>query len=385
MPVWHEATESLQRDGKVQMVGIIQEQHPDRAHLFMQWKQMRWPIMVDALNLLGVGEVPITLFVDEFGIIRAINPRPSDVDDLEAFINTQYDASSASEIVARNGDSRNAVRANHLLLWGDVADISEAIRLYDGVVKFDPENGPVHFRLGVAHRMRHDSAYRQASDFRLAVENWASALNINPNQYIWRRRIQQYGPRLDKPYPFYDWVSEARQQISERGEIPVELTVEPGGAEIAKPFGSFSNGGQTNLEPDPDGRIIRDQGQYIKVNHVVVKSTANDGGAARVHVRFEPNEVNKAHWNNEVGQLELWVSVPSGWETSSRFLTVPNPKGAVSLEDREVEFEIRSKELPESGKLTVPAYALYYVCEDVGGTCLYRRQDLSIEVDFTNR
>jgi hypothetical protein len=383
--VWHEATESLQRDGKVQIIGIIQEQHPDRARLFMQWKQMGWPIMVDGLNLLGVGLVPITLFVDEFGIIRAINPQRSDVEGLEEFLNAEYEATDGDEIVALNGRSLKAVRANRLLLWGHPADFSEAIRLYDGVVESEPENGPAHFRLGVAHRMRHDSSYRQASDFRLAVENWALALYMNPNQYIWRRRIQQYGPRLDKPYPFYDWVSEARRQISERGEKPVELTVEPSGAEIAKPFGSFSNGGQTKAEPDPGGRIVRDQGQYIKVNHVVVKSTATDGWAARVHVRFSPNQFNKAHWNNEVGQLELWVSAPSGWETSSRFFTVPNPKKAVSLESRDIEFEIRSKELPVSGKLTVPAYALYYVCEDVDGTCLYRRHDLSIEVNFTNR
>ena len=57
----------------------------------------------------------------------------------------------------------------------------------------------------------------------------------------------------------------------------------------------------------------------------------------------------------------------------------------MSLEIRNIEFEIRSKELPEGGKLTVPAYALYYVCEGVDGTCLYRRQDLSIKVNFTNR
>ena len=30
---------------------------------------------------------------------------------------------------------------------------------------------------------------------------------------------------------------------------------------------------------------------------------------------------------------------------------------------------------------TIPAYTLYYVCEDVGGACLYRRQDLAIEVN----
>lgn len=52
------------------MVGIIQEQHPDRCRLFMQWKQMDWPILVDSLNLLEVTAVPITLTIDEHGIIR---------------------------------------------------------------------------------------------------------------------------------------------------------------------------------------------------------------------------------------------------------------------------------------------------------------------------
>ena len=32
--------------------------------------------------------------------------------------------------------------------------------------------------------------------------------------------------------------------------------------------------------------------------------------------------------------------------------------------------------------MTVPAYALYYVCEDIDGTCLYRRQDVSLEVEL---
>lgn len=48
MPGWHQATEELQDDGSVQMVGVIQEQHPDRARLFMQWKEMGWPMLVDS-------------------------------------------------------------------------------------------------------------------------------------------------------------------------------------------------------------------------------------------------------------------------------------------------------------------------------------------------
>ena len=74
MPGWHAATESLQRDGSVQMVGIIQEQHPDRARLFMQWKEMGWPILVDSYDLLEAPHVPISLAIDERGVIRKILP-----------------------------------------------------------------------------------------------------------------------------------------------------------------------------------------------------------------------------------------------------------------------------------------------------------------------
>jgi hypothetical protein len=70
------------------MVGIIQEQHPDRARLFMQWKQMDWPILVDSLNLLGVAAVPITLAIDEYGIIRAVNPEGAGIE--RSFLNQSY-------------------------------------------------------------------------------------------------------------------------------------------------------------------------------------------------------------------------------------------------------------------------------------------------------
>ena len=52
--------------------------------------------------------------------------------------------------------------------------------------------------------MRHDSGFRRIGDFANAVNAWSQARNADPNQCIWRRRLQQYGPRLAKPYPFYD-------------------------------------------------------------------------------------------------------------------------------------------------------------------------------------
>jgi len=74
VPVWHEKTLELQRAGKLQIVGLIQEQHPDRCRLFMQWKKMGWPILVDSLNRTGVYAVPLFWAIDEHGVLRSTRP-----------------------------------------------------------------------------------------------------------------------------------------------------------------------------------------------------------------------------------------------------------------------------------------------------------------------
>ena len=75
MPGWHDKTNPLVARGELAVAGIVQEQHGDRAALFMQWKQMDWPVMVDSLNLLGVRAVPLTYLIDGQGVIRAVNPK----------------------------------------------------------------------------------------------------------------------------------------------------------------------------------------------------------------------------------------------------------------------------------------------------------------------
>ena len=85
-------------------------------------------------------------------------------------------------------------------------------------------------------KLRFDSAARQESDFEQAVLNWDKALALDPNQYIFRRRIQQYGPRQTKPYPFYDWIPRATEEITKRGDEPLKLTVALSGAETARPL-----------------------------------------------------------------------------------------------------------------------------------------------------
>jgi len=375
VPGWHEKTKALQQEGKLRLLGIVEEQHPDRTRLFMQWKEMGWPLLHDPINLLAVEAVPLTYLIDEHGVVRY--ERPSD-EDLRTFLATDYSPSAAEplDLIPTAGS------AEHLLLWEGDASLGRAIRLLEERVRERPDDARAHFRLGVALRRRYDSESPGTSDFQGAVAHWVKALDLDPNQYIFRRRIQQYGPRLDKPYPFYDWVPEARQALLARGETPIELRVEPGGAEFAAPLEKLVDDGGTDerVEPDPEGRIYRDEKPLIRAETVVVPNVVASGGAARVHVVLRPDENVKAHWNNEVSDLIFWVSPPEGWRVDDRLHRVAVPPDPVSQELRSIEFEIQTPP-GFSGSTTIPAYALYYVCEDVDGTCLYRRQDIEATIE----
>ena len=81
-----------------------------------------------------------------------------------------------------------------LLYLGRYAD---AIDAYSHAVKLNPSDKNALFRLGVADRIRHESARRRPGDFQAAIDAWGRALWLDPNQYIWRRRIEQYGIACD--------------------------------------------------------------------------------------------------------------------------------------------------------------------------------------------
>ncbi len=384
MPGWHERTKELQSEGRIQMLGIIQEQHPDRALLFMQWKRMGWPLLVDSMNLLGVKVVPITALIDASGVVRALNPKPEDLaeflEENPASLPSAADRSDVGTVrrTLVQGAEASLEMADGFVLWEDESRLDVAISIYRKLLA-EEKDGSIHFRLGTALRKRYDSEFRQADDFAQAVSHWARALSIDPNQYIWRRRIQQYGPRLDKPYPFYDWVPEAIGEIRQRGEEPLELAVQPSGAEFAHPIARFA-GDDGRGEPDPEGRIWRDSEGFVLLETTVVPPRPEPGKSARVHLVFRPNQKIKAHWNNEADDMVVWVDAPSGWSVNPRKSTVARPPATVSLEPRHVEFEVNLGAEAKGG-VEIPAYALYYVCEDVDGTCLYRRQDLKIEIE----
>ena len=394
VPGWHDLTIGLQREGKLQMLGIIQEQNPDRCRLFMQWKEMEWPILVDTFDQLEVSVVPLTYAIDEHGIVRRAGLRLRDADTIEeTFVDTTW-PSPASDGDRAQPEEESWQRAARLATSGRPRDVEKAVSSFRQLVERSPDDGWAHFRFAAALRLRYDSGARSPGDFQRAVDHWQRALEIDPNNYIWRRRIQQYGPRLIKPYPFYDWIAEARREIVARGEVPSPLVVEPSGAEIAQPAEQLAATGATGAtvegrEPDPRARVLQDgegtSGRLIDIETTAVPKVIEPGESLRAHVVLRPNDDLLAHWNNETEPLTLWIDVPAKWTISSRLSSTANADAAVSTETRSVEVEIESPDEAAPGRVSFPGYALYYVCEDENGTCLYRRQDFEIDAEIASR
>jgi len=391
VPVWHAATREWVKSGRLALLGVVQEQHAERARLFAQWQGLDWPILHDPINILRLQGVPILVAVDEHGVVRAVRP---DLKTFDADFLDRTFSDGGGEAVAltpRPGDIpalRERTRANPstgwralgdaLALWAGPEGLDEAIACYQRAVDSAPADGDALFRLGACHRLRSETAGRKHGDFQAAVDGWSRALATNPNQYIWRRRIQQYGPRLDKPYAFYDWVSEAAKAVAARGETPIPLSEPPYGSEIAHPLKELPQP-QAPTPPDPEGKVNRDAKRLIEADVAVVPPTVTPGQAVRVHIVLRPSRRAQAHWNNEGEPLRLLVDVPAGWRASERLLAAPQPQQAETGEARRLDFEVQAPpDAAAAPRLRV--YALYNVCETQGGQCLFLRQDLPVEI-----
>lgn len=350
MPGWHKRTKKFVDEGELAVAGIVQEQHPDRAALYMQWQKMNWPVLADPFNDLGISVVPITLLIDQYGIIRYRNPKAK---DLQRFLDTDYSDEAKIQTVEL---------------------LPKEISLLEKALDQEPENAIAHFRLGVAYRMRFDSENRQENDFAKAMSHWEKALKLNPNQYIWRRRIQQYGPRLDKPYSFYDWVTNARKAIIERGEKPFSLVAEPSGAEFAIPARPGKDEALLEKHPDPDGKVTRDGKNLVTSSTVTVASTNRSKSAVRVHLTLRP--ATATSWTNDAGNVSFYLDPDQTVKIQD--LKIPAlPKKDSSEETRVIEFEIH----PEKGRglpKSLSGSVFYYVCTKTDDTCQFLRQDLEI-------
>ena len=346
MPGWHDATTKLRDSGRLAMAGVVLEQHPERARLFMQWKQMDWPVMWDPFNVMELPVVPLSVLVGPDGQVELIRPKLEKLEEIESEFLTKG-SSPTGQIPTRPVVSSPGSRASasdwsayavHLATWEHESRLDEAVAAAERATS-ESEESVSWFRAGVVRRMRYDSKLRRPFDFGAAVEAWTKALELDPNNYIWRRRLQQYGPRLAKPYPFYDWVPRAKTDISSRNEEPVPLGVEPSGAEFARPAVEVSESGD-GTEPDPAGRIAVDKDELVGVEAICIPALGRPGDSIRTHIVFDPDPARDAHWNNEAGFSEVWFDPPDGWTISERHHRMEPGVGPVSDETRHIELEV---------------------------------------------
>jgi tetratricopeptide (TPR) repeat protein len=358
--VWQKKFQPQIDAGKLTVVGIVQEQHPNRTKLYKQWKQYKFPILVDALNQLDFKSIPIKMMVKKPA--KAKKPGIKTLERKKAWRDL--------------GD--------HYFVYGANKKLNEAVASYEKAVAKNNQDARAHFRLGVALRRRYESKDKQKGDDQAAVNAWMKALALDPNQYIWRRRLQQYGPRLNKPYNFYSWVKEARKDIKARGEKPIELAVEPRGTEIAgKSRRKKDEKTQTMPDPDPEGKINRDKDNLISVDVMVTPQPVRPGGSFRLRLSISPDK-NKVKWNNEAGATELHLDLPKGFTLVEGQFSVIDAKQASSSEKRVMEVEVSVDKNVKAGQRNFSAYLCFHACTS-DGVCFYLRRDIKIKLKIDKK
>lgn len=371
MPVWHELTKELRASGELKVIGLVQEQHAERCQLWAQWQQIDWPILWDPYNMTGSKVVPIAMAVDEQGVIRnnRLHPKKFEQQFVREFMEMQFPA----QIGVGSGE-----KLRPPLSW------KEAYADLYNKTQADPENAVAWFRLGVALRMRFDDpTHAQADDFQKAIECWHRALALNPSQYIWRRRIQQWGPRLDKPYPFFEWVEQAQAEIRERGEKPVALPVPV--IPAAVPSGEGSEAVAQNAFPDNDGRVPRDKDGWVDLITTMVFHTRNVGKPSkedswkdeviRVHLQLQPDAQHEVKWSWDAGPCQIWLYDADGWQIEQDYFSL-HPSEEPDASKQGVNFEIRRT--AEKAAPSVKGVIYYFVCSGDSGECTFMAKDFSL-------
>ena len=376
--MWNKTAQPFVDQGDLVVVGIIQEQHPERCRLYAQWKKLNWPIVYDQMNVLGIEVVPVPLLIDEHGVVRNARPKPK---DLASFVSKKFEKPPGLKtpaVVTAKPFSNDAKQEN---------SIDQTIERYSKQLAESPGNAIAEFRLGVALRAKFDSAAGRPEHFEQAAQHWSAAIRANPNQYIWRRRIEQYGPRLAKPYPFYDWVEQAIKEIKQRGEQPVELQVALAGAEIAKPSRKFISEEPAIENPDPDNKINLDD-KFVSLRAATVPNFISPGKATRVHVVMSPESCK---WNNESEPVKIWISKITGGAATKEAFLIPNPTPESAEPDSETESnEMRSAEFEfkadqDATACQIEGYALYNICESETGTCRLLRQNFTLDIPVSTK
>jgi len=343
---------------------------------------------------------PHVYVLDAHGIVRAVDPdpkglaeiiarehsKPSDLPEMQVALTSALLKEDPEDTTPRE----EHLRAYAQLLWGKPDDLDRAIE----TLSKDAEQGEARpaqlFRLGVAYRLRCDSPRARPGDFQAALDAWAAAVRQESNVQVWRRRLLQYGPREGKPFVFYDWVPQAQEVIRARDEQPIELAVPPSGAETATGTTHFEVLDAQAKEPDPDGKVERDDAELVTVDTAVLfkpprTRVLRPDHAGRLHIALTPNADRGARWCDGGRPIEVWLQLPEGWRADRRLLTLASDVPSSPSGARWVDVEICPPQAIATSKTggsgVLAGYALFEVCTGEQGEPARRRVEFEIPVE----
>ena len=331
--------------------------------LFLQWKELDFPVLMDPLNVLNVEAVPITFLVDESGVIRYRNPKGK---DLQTFLSTDYPEESRKLVPPLRYANQQALNALQTEEPKEIENALEALKQLDKSGK----NPEFTFQAGVLARWLYDHGGSR-EDFQIAVNLWRQALDERPGQYIWRRRIQQYGPRLDKPYPFYNWVAEARNELQAAGKTPHGLQVEPSGSEVAAPRRGKEQPPEARRFPDANDKLSNES-ELLEITVTTIPHT-DDAKKGRLHLVLAPTA--KGHWSSDAQEVELWYRPKEG---SPAFLTdevTPLPANLETSDEARVLEGDFSLPKNAGGDLVL----FYSLCETENAVCRFLKSEWKLK------
>ncbi len=372
----------LRENEKVVLIGLTQEQHPDRCVLFAQWQRLDWPILWDPFNLTDSEVVPLAIGIDEHGIVRKVG---LSLRDLDEFLATSFPREEVPPELDEEVEPARPSKALSSLLTqnGPTAPdtFASAVAALEQEAQAEGAPPSATFCYGVALRMRYDSPQRKADDFQESLNAWNAALRRRPSQYIWRRRIQQWGPALDKPYPFYGWIEQANREVSERGETPHPIRVALTSSELSGRQVSESTS-EAREHPDPQRAIPRAKADWVSIESAVAPNTSPPGQGepetVQVHLVLRPALDRGLHWGNDAGPTEIWIEDADRWGLARPDFVLARPRNSeLSQEARTLDF-MASKTSSEGAQLRGTAF--FFACGDKDDECRFLAQDFVVSL-----
>lgn len=379
---WQEATKKFVADGKLVLLPVSHDQYADRAQLFAQWKKVETPILFDPINSLGLETVPLVVAVDEFGIVRAVNPKPDTIG--EVFVNKKFKGKppKLAEGVTEPPDARITRRVAGegrdveeicahcvaLLIAGEPPLLEEAVNNYFEALKKKPRSAEASFGLGVACRKRLDCESRQPGDLTAAISAWTRATTLEPRNGLYRARLAEFLPLRSGQKGPYDWVATAEKGITAAGKTPILLSSQPVKWDLPA---AKSEEASDEAEVDND--------KLVSIDCVLVPSRDKKNVNAGLHVALWPDTQRQVQWHNEAEKTSIHLLKSDLLKANQPALSIANPKQHASNETRIISFPITFNS-KEAAAGTVKAVAYYTLTEPGSAGPKRLRQEFEIEI-----